>query len=93
MHGSSDLIQSLLKEDLVDEFRLLIFPVVVGSGKRLFGEGTVPAAFKASNSKTASTGVLLVNYERAGDIEYGSFALEEPTDAEAERREKLAEAD
>ena len=93
VHGSSDLIQSLLKDDLVDEFRLLIFPVVVGSGKRLFGEGTVPAAFKASNSKTASTGVLLVNYERAGDIEYGSFALEEPTEEEVERRQQLDEAD
>ncbi|HJS70470.1 MAG TPA: hypothetical protein VJ744_06640, partial [Gaiellaceae bacterium] len=65
----------------------------LGSGKRLFGAGTIPAAFKASNSKTASTGVLLVNYERAGDVEYGSFALEEPTEAEVERREKLEEAD
>ena len=79
VHGSSDLIQSLLEKDLVDEFRLLIFPVVLGSGKRLFGEGTIPAAFKATNSKTASTGVLLVNYERAGGIEYGSFASEEPS--------------
>jgi dihydrofolate reductase len=92
VHGSSDLIQSLLAEDLVDEFRLLIFPVVLGSGKRLFGQGTIPAAFKATNSETASTGVLLVNYERAGDVEYGSFALEEPTEAEVERRGNLEES-
>jgi dihydrofolate reductase len=89
VHGSSDLIQSLLEHDLVDEFRLLIFPIVLGSGKRLFGEGTIPAAFKVTDSKTATTGVLLVNYEQAGDVQYGSFALEQPTEAEVERREKL----
>ena len=89
VHGSADLIQSLLDHDLVDEFRLLIFPIVLGSGKRLFGEGTIPAAFKVTDSKTATTGVLLLNYERAGDVEYGSFALEEPTDAEGERRRNL----
>jgi dihydrofolate reductase len=93
VHGSADLIQSLLENDLVDEFRLMIFPVVLGSGKRLFGEGTIPAAFEVTDSRTATTGVLLVNYKRAGDVQYGSFALDEPTDAEVERREKLEEAD
>jgi dihydrofolate reductase len=93
VHGSADLIQSLLDNDLVDEFRLMIFPVVLGSGKRLFGEGTIPAAFEVTDSRTATTGVLLVNYKRAGDVQYGSFALDEPTDAEVERREKLEEAD
>jgi dihydrofolate reductase len=89
VHGSADLIQSLLAEDLVDEFRLMIFPVVLGSGKRLFGEGTIPAAFEVSDSGTSTTGVLLVNYKRAGDVQYGSFAQDEPTEAELERREKL----
>lgn len=92
MHGSADLIQTLLEHDLVDELRLLIFPIVLGSGKRLFGEGTIPAAFEVTDSKTATTGVLLLNYERAGDVQYGSFALEEPTDAEVERRRDLEES-
>jgi dihydrofolate reductase len=74
VHGSADLIQTLLEHDLVDELRLMIFPLVLGEGKRLFGDGTVPAAFEVSNSSTATTGVLLVNYERAGDVEYGSLA-------------------
>jgi dihydrofolate reductase len=89
VHGSADLIQSLLEHDLVDEFRLMIFPLVLGSGKRLFGEGTIPAAFEVTDSQTATTGVLLVDYKRAGDVQYGSFALEEPTQAEVERRENL----
>ena len=93
VHGSADLIQSLLENDLVDELRLMIFPVVLGDGKRLFGEGTIPAAFEVTDSTTATTGVLLVNYKRAGDVQYGSFALEEPTEAEVERREKLGESD
>ena len=67
----------------------MLFRSVLGSGKRLFGDGTMPAAFKVTDSKTATTGVLLLNYERAGDVEYGSFALEEPTDAEVERRRNL----
>jgi dihydrofolate reductase len=89
VHGSADLIQSLLEHDLVDEFRLMIFPLVLGSGKRLFGAGTIPASFEVTDSSTATTGVLLVNYSRAGDVEYGSFALAEPAEAELERREKL----
>jgi dihydrofolate reductase len=93
VHGSADLIQSLLEDDLVDEFRLMIFPIVLGSGKRLFGQGTIPAAFEVTDSQTATTGVLLVNYKRAGDVQYGSFALEEPTEAEVERRETLGESD
>jgi dihydrofolate reductase len=89
VHGSADLIQSLLEHDLVDEFRLMIFPLVLGSGKRLFGEGTIPASFEVTDSETATTGVLLVNYRRAGDVQYGSFAAAEPTEAEVERRKKL----
>ena len=84
VHGSGDLIQTLLEHDLVDEFRLWIFPVVLGMGKRLFADGTVPRGLRLVDSKTSTTGVLMTTYERAGEIEYGSFALEEANPAEAE---------
>jgi dihydrofolate reductase len=87
--GSSDLIQTLLEHDLVDELRLLVFPLVLGSGKRLFGDGTVPAGLKLTDSRTSSTGVVYAQYERAGDVEYGSMAFDEPTEAEVERRRGL----
>ncbi len=90
VQGSGNLIQTLLQHDLVDEFRVWTFPVVIGTGKRLFGEGAVPAALRVVDSKTSTTGVLLTTYERAGEIDYGSFALAEPTDAEAARRRQLA---
>jgi dihydrofolate reductase len=90
VHGSANLIQTLLEHDLVDEFGLWFFPVVLGSGKRLFADGAVPAGLKLVDSQTSTTGVLIASYERAGEVEYGSFALEEPTEAEAERRERLA---
>jgi len=79
--GSSNLIQTLLKHDLIDEFQLWIFPVVVGEGKRLFGDGAIPEGLKLVNSQTSTTGVVIATYERAGEIPYGSFALEEPTEA------------
>jgi dihydrofolate reductase len=75
--GSSNLIQTLLKHDLVDEFRIWVFPVVLGTGKRLFDGGTVPAGLKLVDTKVSSTGVTIQTYERAGKIEYGSFALDQ----------------
>jgi dihydrofolate reductase len=87
--GSSNLIQTLLANDLVDVLRLMIFPIVVGGGKRLFGDGTVPSLFTVRDSSTSTTGVVMAAYERAGDVEPGSFALEEPTELERQRREKL----
>lgn len=90
VQGSGNLIQTLLQHDLVDEFRVWTFPVVLGGGKRLFGEGAVPAALRVTDARTSGTGVLMTTYERAGEIDYGSFALEEPTDAEAVRRRQLA---
>lgn len=69
--GSADLIQTLLSHDLVDEFRLWVFPLVLGDGKRLFGDGTIPAALELTNVETSSTGVQILHYERAGEIEYG----------------------
>lgn len=74
VHGSSDFIQTLLKHDLVDEFWLKIFPVTIGSGKRLFGEGTIPAGFQLLESKASPAGVIIAYYTRAGDIKTGSFA-------------------
>jgi dihydrofolate reductase len=76
VHGSSDLIQTLLAEQLVDEFRVWIFPVVLGSGKRLFGEGTTPAGLELVGSKTSPSGVLVTTYRPAGEPKYGSFAPE-----------------
>jgi dihydrofolate reductase len=90
VHGSWNLIQTLLKNDLVDEYRLWTFPLVLGSGKRIFGDGTIPAGLKLVDSRTSTTGVLMATYERGGEREYGSFALDEPTEAEVERRRRLA---
>jgi dihydrofolate reductase len=92
VHGSPGLIQTLLKHDLVDEFRMWIFPVVIGTGKRFFGDGTIPAGLKLVNSKVTKTGVTVNTYERAGDIKPGSFEFDEPTAAEVERRQRLAAA-
>ncbi|MEO8287346.1 MAG: dihydrofolate reductase family protein [Chloroflexota bacterium] len=76
VHGSSNLIQTLLKHSLIDELQLLIFPVAIGSGKRLFGEGTNPSDFKLVDSKTSSTGVIIATYELTGELKTGSFALD-----------------
>jgi dihydrofolate reductase len=91
VHGSSNLIQTLLKHDLVDEFRLKIFPITLGIGKRLFGDGTIPASFKLIDSKTSTRGVIVATYERAGNVKTGLFALESPTEAEIARQERLKE--
>jgi dihydrofolate reductase len=73
VHGSSKLIQTLFQNDLVDELWLKIFPVSLGQGKRLFGEGTIPAAFTLSEAKTSPAGVILASYKRAGEVKTGSF--------------------
>lgn len=73
VHGSGNLIQTLLKHDLVDELWLKIFPVTLGNGKRLFAEGTMPAAFELIDSKTSPTGVIFANYKRSGEVNTGSF--------------------
>jgi dihydrofolate reductase len=74
VHGSANLIQTLLRHNLVDEFRLWVFPVVIGSGKRLFSDGTIPAGLKLVDSKVSTTGVIIGTYEPAGGIVRGSFA-------------------
>ena len=76
VHGSSNLIQTLLRNQLVDEYRLWTFPVVVGTGKRLFSDGTVPSGLKLVDNTVSTTGVVISTLVPAGDIELGSFALD-----------------
>lgn len=89
VHGSSDLLQTLLKHELVDELRVWTFPVLLGGGKRLFGAGIAPGGLKLINSTVSTSGVIIATYQPAGAIQYGSFALEEPTPEEVERRRHL----
>jgi dihydrofolate reductase len=72
VHGSANLIQTLLKHDLVDELWLKLFPITLGMGKRLFAEGTIAAAFTLREAKTSPSGVIVASYERAGDVQTGS---------------------
>ena len=74
VHGSGNLIQTLLRRGLVDQYRLWVFPLVIGSGKRLFSDGTIPAGLKLTDSKVSTTGVVIGTYEPAGEIVTGSFA-------------------
>ncbi len=73
VYGSANLVQTLMKHDLVDGFWLKIFPITLGSGKRLFADGTIPAAFKVTESIVTPKGVIIVNYERAGAVPIGGL--------------------
>jgi dihydrofolate reductase len=73
VHGSAELIQTLLEHDLVDEFWLKIFPVTLGKGKRLFDQGTIPAAYALVDSKASPNGVIVATLKRAGEVKTGSF--------------------
>jgi dihydrofolate reductase len=77
VHGSGDLAQTLMANNLIDEYRLWIYPVVLRSGKRLFQEGGVPASLKLTGTRTTSTGVVVHTYEPAGDLTYGAFEVED----------------
>ncbi len=74
VHGSGDLIQTLRRHNLVDQYRLWIFPLVIGSDKRLFPDGTIPSGLKLTDSKVTSAGAVIGTYEPAGEIFTGSFA-------------------
>jgi dihydrofolate reductase len=76
VHGSSELLQTLIGAGLVDQFRVLTFPVVLGGGKRLFGDGTPPSALRLVSSTTSATGIVMSVYEPAGEVTTGSFALD-----------------
>ncbi len=71
VHGSAGLIQTLLAEDLVDELRVILFPVTLGEGKRLFGEGTSPRSWRLTGHRTTPRGAVMLSYERAGEVETG----------------------
>ena len=73
VHGSGNLVQTLLRHNLVDQYRLWAFPLVLGSGKRLFSDGTIPAGLKLVDTTVSSTGVVIGTYEPAGDVVTGSF--------------------
>ena len=90
VQGSSELLQTLWRHGLVDEFSVLIFPVVLGKGKRLFGDGAVPVGLKLVKSQAYPTGVIVAHYEPAGEVRTGDFQLAEPSEAELERRRNLS---
>ncbi len=74
VHGSANLIQTLMPAGLIDEYRLMVFPVTIGTGKRLFGDGSAPATLRLVDSRVSTKGVVMVRYEPAGDLVTGSFA-------------------
>jgi dihydrofolate reductase len=86
VHGSANLIQTLLAHGLIDEFRLWFFPLVLGKGKRLFHGGTLPAGLELASSQVSSTGVIMATYRSGAEIKGGSFVPEEVSEAELARR-------
>jgi dihydrofolate reductase len=87
--GSTVLSQTLLASDLVDELQLVVFPLLLGKGKRLFGDGVIPTALKVVEGKVSGKGVVLMRYRRDGAVETGSFLPDDPSPAELARRERL----
>ena len=86
VHGSATLLQTLIGAGVVDEFRVWIFPLVLGRGKRLFGDGAVAEGLELVDAKVSSTGVIMTTYRTGAEIKGGSFALEQPSEAELARR-------
>jgi dihydrofolate reductase len=89
IQGSSTLYPQLLERGLIDRLVLMIAPVILGKGKRLFGEGTPAGAWKLIEQRLGTTGVVMATYEPAGAVETGSFAMDEPTPQELARRQKM----
>jgi dihydrofolate reductase len=90
VQGSADLLQTLWKHRLVDEISVLVFPVLLGKGKRLFGDDVAPAGLKLVSSQSYPTGAIVTKYVPDGEVRTGSFALAEPSEAELERRRNLS---
>ena len=90
IQGSSTLYPQLLDRGLLDRLVLMIAPVTLGSGKRLFGDGTPPGAFKLVEQRVSACGFLMATYEPAGPLKTGSFAMQEPSEAELRRRDEWA---
>jgi dihydrofolate reductase len=89
VQGSSELLQTLWSNGLVDRFSVLIFPVLLGKGKRLFGAGSIPSGLTLVKSQSYPTGVIVAVYEPSGEVKTGNFQLADPTEAELERRRNL----
>lgn len=89
VHGSGELVRTLLAHDLVDELRLWTAPLVLGAGKRLFGTDARPAALHLAETLATGTGAVFHAYRRAGEVAHGSFAMEHPSPDELERRRKI----
>ena len=87
--GSSMLLQTLLAHDMIDEFRLLTFPLILGPGKKLFGQGSKAGALKLAESSVSTTGVTMSVYARAGNVKTGTFELPQSSDAERARRDRI----
>jgi dihydrofolate reductase len=89
IQGSSTLYPQLLEAGLLDELTLMIAPVVLGEGKRLFGDGTPPRTLKMTEHRVSDAGSIIVTYQPDGPVEIGSYVTGEPSEAEIERREKM----
>ncbi|HEV7248625.1 MAG TPA: dihydrofolate reductase family protein [Shinella sp.] len=87
--GSTEFLKALFENDLVDEINVFTFPVILGKGKRLFGDTAFPRALTLVDSRSTDTGVVISKYARAGEVATGSFEFDTPTDAELERRRNL----
>ncbi len=87
--GSTDLIRTLLADDLIDQLMILTFPVILGSGKKLFYDGSHPGAFRLTDSRVSPNGIVIANYERAGEVKTGDFSTKPPSEAEITRRAKM----
>lgn len=87
--GSTELVHALLANDLVDAMSVFTVPVVLGSGKKLFADGSAPHRYKLARSRVSSTGIIIAHYTRAGDIEIGDTALDNPSAAEQARQERM----
>jgi dihydrofolate reductase len=87
--GSTDLIQTLLADDLVDQINIFTFPIVLGQGKKLFGAGSRAGAFRLIANRTSPNGILIAKYVRDGAVKTGDFTMDPPTPAEVARREKM----
>lgn len=91
VQGSGTLYPQLLRAGLIDRLVLMTFPVILGSGKRLFGDGTAPAAMRLAEHRVTAGGNIIATYEPDGTIETGSFAMQEPSSAELDRRRRIEE--
>jgi len=87
--GSTELVHALLANDVVDAMSVFMVPVVLGSGKKLFADGSAPHSYKLTRSRVSSTGVMIAHYERGGEIKIVDAALTEPSKAEAARQERM----